>query len=222
MIGALLSKEEEKDNTIVENKNETINKNVTNENLNNKTNISEGTVNIVEEEGIPQVTYNKIVEVDNPTYFYTVRQCIDSYLEDVAFIDDEDEGNDYKKAVYNQLSDNYIRKNKIDIENLSRYVKSNNEMEFVKVDKMLQYMIKDNNIMRFFVSEVYKKSEQKVYYYNYIVYLDYINLTYSIEPTNKESKEISKDDLSTNINEINLNDDNKYMYKVKTSIDYTK
>ena len=95
-------------------------------------------------------------------------------------------------------------------------------MEFVKVDKMLQYMIKDNNIMRFFVSEVYKNSEQKVYYYNYIVYLDYINLTYSIEPTNKESKEISKDDLSTNINEINLNDDNKYMYKVKTSIDYTK
>ena len=39
MIGALLSKEEEKDNTIVENKNETIHKNVTNENLNNKTNI---------------------------------------------------------------------------------------------------------------------------------------------------------------------------------------
>lgn len=222
IAAALLNKNEKKDNTIVQNVAENNNKNTVNENSSNETNNSNEVVNIVEDEDIPEILYGKISEVDNPTYFYTVRDCVESYFEDLDFIDDEEEGSSYIQSVYNQLSNSYIEKYNINIKNLTKYIKKNSGQEFVKINKMLQYSVKDNNIIRFFVSEIFKDDKNNLSYKNYIVYMDYINLTYAIEPTNKNADEIKEADLSKDIKEIKINDDNKYTYKVKTSIDYTK
>ena len=224
MIGTLLYEDSSSENNIVE-QNEVQNYSQNNNTQNNEANESSNNTEtgiIEEEEEPPEFEYNKIIEVDNPTYFYTVKDCLNTYFNNLDYIDDKEKGDNYKRVIYDQLSDNYKEKNKIEKENVSEYVKKHTNLEFVRVNKMLQYMIEKNNVIRFFVCGIFKNKEGKMYYDNYIVYMDYTNATFSIEPTNKKTEEIREEDLSTNINEIKKNNVNQYTYTVKTSIDYTK
>lgn len=175
--------------------------------------------NIIQEQTVKrEVVYNKMENVTNSTYFYTVQKCITGYLNDVYTLSKIDT-QENKRKVYNQLSEKYIEKNNITFENLNKYIEINNDNMFINIVEMLQFNIENNNIIRYVLKGRFLNEKEEIYYSNFIVYLDYSNLTYAIEPVDSNITDLSKIDISSNIEEILENENNKYQYNVISTRD---
>lgn len=142
--------------------------------------------NITEDEGLEAIEYNKILNVKNQTYFYTVQNCIK------IFVENNDE---YKKQI-----------------------KENHNISFIGCDKMVQLQIEKNQVIRYGARVLFSVN-QKPIYVTFIVYLDYINLTYSVEHFSGDFNEIKTENLNKDINSIKENEYNKYTYEVINSDD---
>lgn len=178
-------------------------------------NVSNSSLDIMEDEALEEMIYNEVQEVTNQTYFYTVQNCIKTYLNDVNNLQKESsEGK--RQKVYNQLSEKYIQENNISLDNIENYSKTKENLSFFTVVKMVQLQIENNGIIRF-GSHVLFLDGNDVEYLNFIVYLDYWNLTYSIEPVRDGITDLNKVDLTSNIQTISENSDNKYTYEVITT-----
>lgn len=168
--------------------------------------------NISEEEGAKKIEYEKIESVTNQTYFYTVENCIKKYLEYTTDLRSDDSKKN-KEKVYNLLSQKYVSENNINYSNLKQYVEYEDNIEFAGCTRMVNYNIEKNNIIRFGAEALFFK-DNNPYYMNYIIYLDYSNLTYSIEPIKNDIAKLSKEDFSEKEENISNNTDNEFEYEV--------
>lgn len=187
------------------------------ENIENKTieknSIKE--IEIYEEEEIPDYMFNQKVDVTNEKYFYTVQECIKTYLNniyDLSKVKSKFE-DVWLKKIYNELSENYIKKNNINLKNLKEFLDLENPYSNVTVVGLLEYQKKENEnierILRYAVHTVCIQNKE-IEYLNFIVYLDYENLTFAIEPIDNTIMDLNTVDLSENLSEIKKNGDNEY------------
>lgn len=165
-----------------------------------------------------KVEYQK---VNNDTLFYTVADCIQSYYDyvssDIKMEDNNDEKVDSdfteqekKDAIYSVLDQEYIEKNNITLDNLYNYVTDlKGAITFTPID---MYMIDNGKIQKFSVYGMIENEGNIIYDY-FIVSLDYYNMTYSIEPIEKNKyKDITEIKLVNTRDEIEANDYNIYVY----------
>lgn len=195
-------------NTIIQNENMG---NSDSENVQNITNFT-----ISEDEMVEEIKYDILQDVTNPTYFYTVQRCLETHFEDMDSLKEKSNDTD-KQKIYDQLSRKYIKENKITLNNIEDYVKQYSNKSFSNIEKMMQFQIEGNNIMRFVAKALFYDENKNIYYSNFIVYLDYINLTYFIQPVSDEITDISQVTLKDDVEIIEENKNNKYNYEVVTT-----
>ena len=103
---------------------------------------------------------------------------------------------------------------------VKKYLKNINEYNnLINILDVLQLNVKNSNVIRFALRAVYVDEQLQMQYFNCIVYLDYNNLTYLIEPIDNNITDLQKVDLNKNINEIKVDDNNKFVYIAKTEED---
>ena len=174
-----------------------------------------------EEEGLRDALYQDSPRVVTSTIYYsTVKNIIDTFLHDLGtmskkkYINKTDLENisnaDLRKKAYDRLSKNYIEKNEIDINNISEKMYFSYSEFDVNIEKMMQYAIKENKILRFAVRLNIQDDEETSKTNNFIVYLDYENQSYSIEPVGNGNIENVK--LDSEISKIEKNVNNTYLY----------
>lgn len=134
--------------------------------------------------------------VDDKSKYYTVRNCINNYLNyldinnSIYYVGDETLLYLQKEYINELLSQEYKEKNNISLSNISDYIETFEEncifiplqvrvLEGEKVNKYIAYGIVQTVIENKFIKEAY-----------YIVNLDYINKTFSIEPIDEEYQNI--------------------------------
>lgn len=190
-----------------------------------------------EQEGLRDALYTeKPREVTSSIYFSTVKNIIETFLKDIGemnnkqFLNKTDEygvsNSDLRKKTYDRLTKTYLKKNEIEIDNISQKLRMPYTYFSLNIKKMIQYAIKNNPILRFAVcieikdedvdvdedeDEEKKQDDKKnVKTNNFIVYLDYENQSFAIEPVG--SKNIEDVKLDAEIAEIEKNVNNTYTY----------
>lgn len=158
----------------------------------------------------PREEIEKLEEINEITYYNVVMQIRnfygsinkDNYRNRVGESFAEDEN--VKKSIYNLLSEEYINREKITIDNIYEHVPEINETTtFVATDiKKKEY----GNIEKFLVQglQIVASDAQKYEEVNFFVNIDNANKTFSIEPI----KENSNEDIE--IEEIQKNQNNNY------------
>lgn len=174
-----------------------------------------------ETEGLRDALYTENPrEVTSTIYYSTVKNILESFLKDLAtmsktkYLNKTDiykvSNSDLRKKAYDRLSQNYIEKKEIDINNISQKLHISSDISNYNIEKMMQYAIKDNQILRFAVRLIIEDDEENSKENNFIVYLDYENQSYSIEPVGNGKIEEIK--LDSEINKIEKNINNTYVY----------
>jgi len=166
------------------------------------------------------------IDVNNPTMFYTIQNCIQYYLDATSFnlnlseyerdrylgtfyFENEDAK---KRVILNLLSKEYVERNNITMENVQTY-SHYTEQKLYFTAKAMQY-VKNSNTARYSVYgktsiNTYKNTEDAYF----IVTLDEANRTFSIEPVilqgnqSFNSIELKNDELS-----IEKNGNNAFSY----------
>lgn len=180
------------------------------------------------------IDYDKtqVKQVEDQIKFFTVVNCVNQYLDQININDSKyygyDENNNYvmvieedtiKKNIYNLLSEEYIEKNQVTLNNLYDYideVKENvifvplkmNVLEKENVEKYIVYGI-EQNLTNEYIKDIYL-----------IVNLDVANKTFSIEPINQQYKDINDIQITNDDIQIMQNDNNSFTYE-KISYEYT-
>lgn len=167
-----------------------------------------------------QINY-EYEKVDNISLFYTVADCIKSYYDYISFdVDIQNEDKqlelniftemDKKKAIYNILDKEYIDKNGITLENVYNFTTNlSGNTNFIPV-KMK--MLDNGKVQKFSVYGIIENGSNIIYDY-IIVNLDYYNMTYSIEPIEKNKyKDVNEIELINVKEGIEVNDYNAYIY----------
>lgn len=199
------------------------NQNTIEENTNNDFNTS--TTNAIddsekatgEEEEDETIFSKEPFKVTNGAYFYTVENCIREYIESIKNLQKEDSEKN-RENIYDKLSKDYIEKNKITVDNVNG-ITIKDDCYLVGAVEMYQLNIIKNYVMRYSARTLFLDNSNKTYYFNFIVYLDYANLTFAIEPISENNTELSKIDLRSEIEDIDANDYNQYKYNVMTKSD---
>lgn len=176
----------------------------------------------IEEDGEMEevVYYDTPQKVTNKTYFYTVKNCVKNYLIDIQSLKDEDEDLEkisyYQKVkkVYDQLNKGYIKENGITLNNVTKYIDIENSDPDINVIDMLELVVKDNQVIRFALRAKTLNSQGNEIYLNFIVYMDYLNLIYAIEPIDNDIIDLTEVNLNRDIDEVPKNENNKYTYEV--------
>ncbi len=156
--------------------------------------------------------------------FLVVSNCINSYLSGInqnsSSYYGRDENDNYtivveqeqiNKNAYHLLSDEYIEKNAITLENVYNYVPEvKQNLMFIPLNMKLQ---KQENINKYKVYGYVTDLEYNFINYLYvIVNLDVKNKTFSIEPMNKQRYDEDSSENSS-IVEIKRNENNQYKYQ---------
>lgn len=141
----------------------------------------------------------QILKIDN--LFFTVEQCIVRYYESVD--------NENKEAVYSILDEEYIKDNKISLDNVLNKIPQYEQMNNYKIKEI--YVITGEKYSTFYVKTVL--NEKEMYY---IVNMDSSSKAYSVIPISKEiyNKKIDETIESDQQYEdtIELNEYNKITY----------
>lgn len=153
---------------------------------------------------------------------YTVEQCVYSYLDfsnvnNSSYFTNNENGDQEKivnenEKIYNVLSEEYIDKNDITIDNLDKFVqKFEEKMLFVPLD--IKY-INNDNIYKYaiygYVADTNYNFIKNIYI---IINLDLTNMTFSVEPLNGNYTDIDDIELlESDLMEISKNDDNNVNY----------
>lgn len=170
----------------------------------------------------------QIENVTEKIDYYTVRNCINSYLNflnndsSIYYSAGQMDTDMQKEYIYSLLSLEYIEQNNITVENLLSKINTVNQTQiFVplkmkvlqkeNINKFLAYGVIQNLTDYEFIKEAY-----------FIVNLDYINKTFSIEPINNKYDNIEEIDLQNNDISINSNDNNIYTSQKITNEYVTK
>mgnify|MGYP003292242916 CR=1 FL=1 len=154
--------------------------------------------------------------VEEKSKYYTVRDCINNYLNyldvnnSVYYVGDEKLLDLQNECINNLLSQEYKDKNNISLSNLSNYIETLEErctfiplqmrvLEADKVNKYITYGVIQTSIENRFIKEAY-----------YFVNLDYINNTFSIEPVAEQYQNI--DDIKFDNKNISIADNGSNYY----------
>ena len=135
--------------------------------------------------------------------------------------DDEEEDIDsIKNEILNQLAKDYIKKENISKSNIEELAKNTENLKFITITKMLQYMVENSNVVRYVAHTLFVDEKNDVKYLNFIIYFDYVNKTYEIEPTIDTITDIKVLNLNKEINSIESNDNNKVNYDIINTKEY--
>ena len=193
-----------------------ITQNSTIENQTFKETTSESNTNFnrkIEEAEEPlEVEYTEKPEpVTNKAYYQIVYKCMMNSLNKMYLINSNNDANKQEaiKALYCQFSENFKKQNNITLENLAYKMSNFKRGDFVEISEMLEQRIENSNILRYILRNKFIENENE-YYLNFIIYLDYFNLTYAIEPISTSVTKLEDVDLKINIESIEKNDYNKY------------
>lgn len=170
---------------------------------------------------IEEIEKDTETEQESREIIYNVEQCISSYLDIInvnnsSYYMNDGNGNLQKfvnedEKILNVLSEEYIVKNNITIDNLNNYIeKLDKDVFFIPLQtKYLKngYMYK-YAVLGYITDFDYNFIENIVL----IVNLDITNLTYSIEPLNVEINDIQDIELTNTLDSIEKNDDNVFIY----------
>lgn len=193
-------------------------------NKGNLENINIGS-SIGDEGDIIEIT-NKIEDVDNNTDFKIIENCIQQYYDmnnnnNSNFFSYGEEG-EYEKIFSNEeinqmrldlLSDEYINKNNIDLNNINQYIKITDEKSIVIALKMKKVI--DTQADKYLVQGIIVNLDYEVLdqFYTF-VNLDTNNITFSIEPIIGNFDNIDDIEIKNENKSINENDYNQYMRTV--------
>lgn len=140
--------------------------------------------------------------VGNTTVFFTVENCINDY---VSYIQEQD-----NKAIYNLLDENYVKNNKININNVKDYIENFNSNEMFIATKM--YEQRKENINTYIVEGLKDDSEYNTNLY-YIVEFDINKSTYNITPLFANNyKNLDDINVETEAYTIKENENNVFKY----------
>ena len=140
--------------------------------------------------------------VENTTVFFTVENCINDY---VSYIQEQD-----NKAIYNLLDENYVKNNKININNVKDYIENFNSNEMFIATKM--YEQRKENINTYIVEGLKDDSEYNTNLY-YIVEFDINKSTYNITPLFANNyKNLDDINVKTEAYTIKENENNVFKY----------
>lgn len=140
--------------------------------------------------------------VENTTVFFTVENCINDY---VSYIQEQD-----NKAIYNLLDENYVKNNKININNVKDYIENFNSNEMFIATKM--YEQRKENINTYIVEGLKDDSEYNTNLY-YIVEFDINKSTYNITPLFANNyKNLDDINVETEAYTIKENENNVFKY----------
>lgn len=171
-----------------------------------------------------QIDYssNEISLVDEKMEYYTVRNCINNYLNylntqsSAYYIGDEIDEKLQKTYIYNILSKDYINKNNINQNNVFKYVDTVNEyMIFVPLKMRV---LEKENVNKYVAYGVVQTLDNKYVQDMYIfVNLDLKNETFSIEPIYEKIDEIDNIQVINNDEIIQNNGYNSYVEQKVTN-----
>ncbi len=175
-----------------------------------------------EDESNIQINY-QYDKVDNSTLFYTVSDCIQTYIDYISLNIDTDNYNDKqlelnifteqekKEAIYNILDKEYIEENNITLDNIYSFIPNFDDKTKFTAIKM--NMLDGNRIQRFCIYGSIENNEGDLEYIYCIVNLDYYNMTFSIKPIlNETYDDINKIELEEETEEIYENNNNTFIY----------
>ena len=91
-----------------------------------------------------------------------------------------------------------------------------NDYSFVTITQMYQYFVQNNNVMRFVVHALFANQNKDTKYYNYIIYIDFKNLTYNVEKADDVINNLDSLNLNKKIDSIEKNGKNDFEYEVVT------
>lgn len=121
---------------------------------------------------------------------------------------------EFNQKVYNVLSNVYIKKNNISVNNVSKYIDDITKKEMIVFSRM-KALSKDNGNEIYIVEGILKDINYNfIKKQNFIVNLDKTNLIYSIQPLDEEYDNVNVNDYSDV--KIVKNDDNQYTGSVVT------
>lgn len=153
------------------------------------------------EDAVDNINYNnaEIEDVTNKIEYYTVRNCINTYLEVTNknrlgyYVDDKYNQNSQKEVILKILSSEYVSKKNINLDNVLDYIDVIDERQIFLPLNMK--VLKKENISKYLAYGIIQTSNNKYVDELYIfVNLDVNNKTYSIELI---------DGVYNNINDIN-------------------
>ena len=161
--------------------------------------------------------------VENKTDFYTVKNCVAKFLDGVRTLKKDanrnvtkSDYNNHLEYIYNQLSDNYITENNITLDNLEKKINLDESNPDINIVDMLELRVRDNQVLRFVLRAKYLDDKNSEQFLNCILYMDYLNLTYSIEPIDNNITDLSTMNLNTEMEEVSKNKNNTYTYELVT------
>lgn len=190
---------------------------------------------VPEHEYVEDYISTEMEEVTDPVEYMTAIRYINEYLSiinqsnstyygynekgEYSFIADKKE---IGQEVYNLLSNQYIEKNNVTVDNVWNHIPEINETIFFIPIEIGKY--KNIDVTKYIVHGVLEKLEN----YNYLsdIYLiinfDNFNGTYSIEPVNEEYKTIQEVRIENIEETISQNVSNTYSYVKATEEDMAK
>lgn len=190
------------------------------------------------ENGADQVNIDtELREVTEPTYYYTVYDCLDNYIKSITTkleefdaenyipggemnyyeekgIETDEERNQY---IYNLLDSNYISENNITINNVNQYLDENKLNIDFNIEKMYEMLSE-----RVYQYVVYINTNENTKLC-FLISLDTQNFTYMIKPVQYiEWNNLKKENIYENIDEIKENSNNTYDYTRISNEDMAK
>jgi len=169
-----------------------------------------------------------VTPVTNSNMYYTVIECINTYLHDVSTatprgisMTDQEEiaMTEEEKAnrIYNELSKEYIKENNITISNVRQYVHSSEEyISFYPID--MKVIIQGDSLTENYgaYGRVRNTTTGEFIGYTYIIVtIDLDNKTYAIKPIiNEEISSLNELDLTTKVTSIEKNANNQFSYQI--------
>lgn len=165
---------------------------------------------------------SKIEKVTENAFYYTVRNCINNYLDylnnnnSIYYIGGEQDLEIQKEIVYNLLNSEYIKKQNINVKNVLNNIKTVNQKQ-IFIPLQIN-MLEKQRINKYIAYGIIQTEDNKFLEESYfIIDLDKINKTFSIEPVEQEYTDIDEIKIENNDVPININDSNVYMEQVITN-----
>lgn len=163
-----------------------------------------------------EVTYDstKIEDVTDNIDYFTVINCVYQYFDSINLSSSKFENEEYTEEqfhqdVYNLLSENYIKNNNINLNNVMKYVDSiEQKMLFIPLKMKVVKTYNTNSYLVYgYLQTLSNEYVKDVYLY---VNMDLNNKTFSIEPILNNNLEFEDIVYKNDIDSIEKNDMNTY------------
>ena len=193
------------------------------------------------DEGEKTELKSELDDVTDRIKFFTVANCVQKYLDylnkenDSYYRIDEQankefiiEQNEINENIFQLLSQEYIKENKVSVEKVFSYVDDiSQKIVFIP---MKMKVLRNSTVDQYVVYGIEEDTNNKFIRYLYIIInMDNSNSTFSVEPINKEYSDINQISINSNNETIQKNSSNTfnnekvtYEYTIKKYMDYYK